>query len=539
MAIRRLKIKNFKCFSGWFSIEFENKINVLVGNNGSGKTTILEAINLGLTGLYHGKNIKNELSQYLFNNEVVKDYLNKINNQQIVELPDIVIEIYFEDEIPSFLGNNNSEENNDVSGVYLTISFDKKYTEEYKIFCESLGEKTSIPIEYYEVNWMSFSRENITTRSMPIKSAMIDTNSYTSNVGTDIYISRILKNILEEREIVNISQSHRIMKESFSRNSAIEDINKKLKGISKHDLKLSVDFGNKNSWESSLATQLNGVPYNNIGKGNQCIIKTGLALSDKKNENKDILLFEEPECHLSHTNLNILLNDIESSKNNKQIIITTHSSFVSNKLGLKNLILLNCGNVIRLCDLSEETWKFFKRISGYDTLRIVLSSKVILVEGDSDELIVQRAYMDNNSGKLPIYDGIDVISIGTSFLRFLEIAKILNLKMAVITDNDGDIEKLKRKYNEYLLEKNIKIFFDQKEYSGEKENYNYNTLEPCIYRENSIQSLNKILKKEFQNEQDLLEYMRNNKTKVALEIFENEEKIKYPQYIIEGISNEW
>ena len=111
--------------------------------------------------------------------------------------------------------------------------------------------------------------------------------------------------------------------------------------------------------------------------------------------------------------------------------------------------------------------------------------------------------------------------------------------MAVITDNDGDIEKLKRKYNEYLLEKNIKIFFDQKEYSGEKENYNYNTLEPCIYRENSIQSLNKILKKEFQNEQDLLEYMRNNKTKVALEIFENEEKIKYPQYIIEGISNEW
>ena len=121
MAIRKLKIKNFKCFSGWFSIEFENKINVLVGNNGSGKTTILEAINLGLTGLYHGKNIKNELSQYLFNNDVVKDYLNKVNNQQIVELPDIVIEIYFEEEIPSFLGNNNSEENK------LDVIFKRKY----------------------------------------------------------------------------------------------------------------------------------------------------------------------------------------------------------------------------------------------------------------------------------------------------------------------------------------------------------------------------------------------------------------------------
>lgn len=33
--------------------------------------------------------------------------------------------------------------------------------------------------------------------------------------------------------------------------------------------------------------------------------------------------------------------------------------------------------------------------------------------------------------------------------------------------------------------------------------------------------------------------MKKNKTKVALEIFENKEKIKYPKYIMEGISNEW
>lgn len=41
--------------------------------------------------------------------------------------------------------------------------------------------------------------------------------------------------------------------------------------------------------------------------------------------------------------------------------------------------------------------------------------QAILVEGDSDELIVQRAYMDSHRGKLPISDGIDIISVGISF----------------------------------------------------------------------------------------------------------------------------
>ena len=36
MSIRKLKIKNFKCFSDWFTVDFENGINILVGNNGTG-----------------------------------------------------------------------------------------------------------------------------------------------------------------------------------------------------------------------------------------------------------------------------------------------------------------------------------------------------------------------------------------------------------------------------------------------------------------------------------------------------------------------
>ncbi|HBE9671290.1 TPA: AAA family ATPase [Clostridioides difficile] len=538
MSIRKLKIKNFKCFSDWFTVDFENGINILVGNNGTGKSTILEAINLVLTGTYHGKNIRNELTQYLFNKNIVENYIREVNEGVNVEPPKIIIEAYFDAEMPSFLGDGNSEKTKDTPGICLSISFDEKYSNEYKMLCKN--KITSLPIEYYEVSWMSFARENITARSIPIKSAMIDTTSYTPTSGSDIYISRIVKNLLDDNEIINISQAHRLMKEQFSRDENIANINRKLTETSNNELTISVDFGTKTSWESSLVTQLNEIPYNNIGKGTQCIVKTQLALSDHKIENKQIVLLEEPECHLSYSNLNILLDKVNESVKEKQIIVTTHSSFVSNKLGLENLILLNRGKTLRLGDLSNETNLFFKRIAGYDTLRLLLSNKAILVEGDSDELIVQRAYMDSHNGKLPINDGINIISVGISFLRFLEIAKLLELRVSVITDNDGNIDALNRKYSDYLGDnccENINIYFDDSthEYNGSLENYNYNTLEPCIYRSNSMSILNEILNKSYEDPDDLLKYMKGHKTEVALKIFESDKAIEFPQYIKEGI----
>lgn len=152
--------------------------------------------------------------------------------------------------------------------------------------------------------------------------------------------------------------------------------------------------------------------------------------------------------------------------------------------------------------------------------------------------------MDSFNGKLPIHDGIDIISVGTSFLRFLEIAKILNLQVAVVTDNDGNITSLKNKYKDYLGDNktsNIKICFDEEvhEYNGDLKNYNFNTLEPCIYRANTLDIMNQILDKEFSDSDDLLKYMKDNKTEVALKIFNSSIKIKYPKYIEEVISNEW
>lgn len=121
---------------------------------------------------------------------------------------------------------------------------------------------------------------------------------------------------------------------------------------------------------------------------------------------------------------------------------------MANKLGLDNLLLLENQRIVKVSNLPSAA--FFKKVSGYDTLRLILCKKAILVEGDSDELVLQKAYMMQNEGKLPIQDQIDVISVGTSFLRFLELADALNTPVVVVTDNDGDINALKKKYSNYL-----------------------------------------------------------------------------------------
>ena len=49
--IERVVIENFKCINGRFTLDFKDGINILVGNNETGKSTILEAIHLALSSI--------------------------------------------------------------------------------------------------------------------------------------------------------------------------------------------------------------------------------------------------------------------------------------------------------------------------------------------------------------------------------------------------------------------------------------------------------------------------------------------------------
>jgi putative ATP-dependent endonuclease of OLD family len=119
MNIEKVNIENYKCFRGKFSVEFNPGVNIFVGDNETGKSTILEAINLALTGTLNGRYLKNELSQYLFNHKVVSEYLCEVKKNIYNQLPQIVIEVFFSGEgSPLLEGNGNSEKTKKCGVVF-------------------------------------------------------------------------------------------------------------------------------------------------------------------------------------------------------------------------------------------------------------------------------------------------------------------------------------------------------------------------------------------------------------------------------------
>lgn len=547
MHIQKVIIENFKCFEGRFELDLNEGLNILVGDNEAGKSTVLEAINLALSGWINGRYLKTELNESLFNKKVVEAYLKAVNDNTGNLLPPaILIELYcdFGDQSTNanFTGRENSEKNSKASGIKFTITFNESQHQEYINGIRQLNEQLcSLPIEFCDFSWESFSGDQKIPRTIPIKPALIDSSNFRYSNGSDVNASRIIRDRLTFEEETSISQAHRKLKDAFSMHESVKKVNEKIQqDISDKRVSLQIETSTKTSWESSLIPYLDDIPFQNIGKGEQCLVKTKLSLHHKKTIESNILLVEEPENHLSHSKLNELINYVKQNNNSKQIIISTHSSFVANKLGLKSLILLNVDEVskirkeFRISSLDSGTQKYFEKLSGYDTLRLILCKKAILVEGDSDELIVQKAYLDKNK-KLPIENGVDVISVHSlAFKRFLDIAKELNQPIVVVTDNDGKYnDKVTKKYATYKSVSTIKICADANELLP--------TLEPQIVEANKgdldiLRKTLKIDKSLYPDEKSIIKYMKNNKTDCAINIFETSKNIKFPQYILDAIN---
>lgn len=538
MIIKKVKILNFKSLRD-FEIEFNNDINIIVGNNESGKSTILEAINLALNGQLNGRQAINEISPYIFNLEIVNEFKADLVAGNTPLPPSILIELYFTSEDPklaSFKGTDNSEKSNEL-GIVASIEFDERFNDEYLSYIENPAQVKNIPTEYFKFNWHSFSGASLTKRGIPITTTLIDASTIRLQYGTDYYIQKIINDTLDPTQRTNLSLIYRGLKESFSSEEAIQEINDVLSdtsaNLNEKALSVSIDVSQKHSWETHLTAYLDEIPFNYLGKGEQNILKILLAL-ERQVEDSNIILLEEPENHLSYSTMSKLIKRVHEKCEGKQLILTSHNTFILNKLGLEKVILIANGTQTNLSALSEETQNYFRKLPGFDTLRLVIAEKPILVEGPSDELIVQKAYMMQNEGKLPIEDGWDIITVrGLSFKRFLDISILLGKQVVVVTDNDGNYAKnITGKYQDYLVHDFINICADT--------NNDYPTLEPQIVNDNTLENINIILGKEFESKEEAIAFMTKsaNKTECALKLFETDIEWVVPQYILNAIETE-
>lgn len=529
--LKKIAIRNYRAFEK-FDLDFEPGLNILVGHNDAGKTTLLEAIHLALTSRIRGRLLMYELSPYMINQNAASQYVEALGRGERPTPPEFTIDLFLEerDETAALKGSNNVLVE-DAPGLRVKASFSQDYVDEYERFVEDGAETQLVPTEYYKVEWLSFAGSGVTSRGVPLAASLIDATTIRVQSGADHYIQQLINDQLDPVERVELARAYRSLRESFSGNEAIETINARLTtandDISDKTFSLSIDVSHKSSWESNLVPHLDDLPLNFVGSGAQHALKILLALN-RTIDDCHVVLVEEPENHQSPASLAGLIGRIEERCQDKQAVMTTHSSFVLNKLGLDNLVLMTPAATMRLLGLPEATLDYFKKLSGYDTLRVVLAKRLILVEGPSDELVVQRAFKDKH-GMLPLEAGVDVINVrGLSFARFLDIASPLSVNVAIITDNDGnDPADVREKYSEYTSDA-ITV------HVGDAEGGR--TLEPQVLAANDLDTLNGLLGKSYETPDLLLAYMTSNKTEWALRVLEADGTITMPKYIQDAIA---
>jgi putative ATP-dependent endonuclease of the OLD family len=526
--ITKVKIENYRIYR---SLIFKpnRRLNLLVGGNESGKSTLMEAIALALTGRINGRSANEELNPYWFNTEVIEAFVKNRRAGKRVAWPEIGIELFFEnqDELQQLCGAINTDvPTNACPGITMRVLPNPDYLPEL----EEWGKKASnlLPVEYYMIDWRSFADRVITSRPKQLATAVIDSRTVRSSTGIDYHMRYILNDGLEPDERAAISIAYREVKASMS-DTALKNVNDRMSKIhaSLHDqpITLAMDQSTRSSWEGAVTPHVSDVPFSMSGQGQQAAIKISLAMS-RHSECSSFVMVEEPENHLSHTGLTILLSRMESlAADHQQLFVTTHSSFVLNRLGVDCLHLLGSNTPRKLSDLDPETVGYFQKLPGYDTLRMVLANKIVLVEGPSDEIIFQRIFQDR-FGKCPMSFGIDVLSMrGLSLRRCLELCAALDKNVAAIRDNDGaEPADLRVPLDKWLAKERRDLFIGAAAHG--------HTLEPQLIHHNGETTLRTILG--IDDKADLATWMKREKTEAALRIAKAERQIIPPKYMLDA-----
>ena len=526
--IERIHVRNYRTFNT-LDLKPKDGMNIIVGNNDAGKSTLLEAISLVLNGRLNGRWIGDELNPYWFNTEVVRDFFDAYNKGEEVMPPSILIELYFgkEDQPQKLRGRNNSF-SLDCPGVSLSVEPDPEYSTQIQAYLQG-DHPPLLPVEYYKINWKGFDGNALNKRPMELKTAIIDGRTIRSTRGIDIQTRQMLSDYIDGKDSADISVAYRQAKYQLTE-TMLKQVNQQIqegtRDIHSHELGLQLDQSSSANWESAIIPHIDSVPFSMAGQGQQVLMKLALALKSSE-EKSNFVIIEEPENHLSHTSLTGVVNLIDRLSSGRQTFIATHSSYVLNRLGLDRLILIHKGQTAEFDNLSADTIKYFKKQSGYDTLRLVLARKLVIVEGPTDEMLFNRAYFDS-SGKYPIDDEIDVVTQGTRNRRALELCHVLNRSVAVLRDVDKQTpEYWKDKAKEYLKDGEREMFIGLRE-AGE-------TLEPQVIFANQTQEPTLKTIVGCPEEQDLCSYMTSNKTEVAWLIANSPTTINYPQYFLDAI----
>ena len=398
MFIKKIKVNNFKSFGESNNdLNDISNINVLIGRNNSGKSSILQALEIVFCPDSQTRNLQ-DLYLKLKN----KLYHNLDTNNK----PTVLIEFNMKyDELESIFGKGDktySNVNFKMSGKELCVILEKE-----KFVCEidlikcldnkiesfdSLrlsGECTLSKDQITAINSLITQNSNIiqqtllkhTLKYIPaVREIKRETGGYSYEFNPDgTNLTQTVRNYLENAEMdtkVISKNLNEILMEFFSNLGKTRIQIQKIGDY--YEIFIEVNDGNE-------------LPLSNFGTGYiEMIIYLSNLILDI--DNYSIICFEEPENNLHPQLQKELMDYLIEKLSDKQIFISTHSTcFIDYKI-IKNVYkLTHDGKESKI-----NTFYHNDEIDDIDLLKLLtlensqffFYDKVILVEGISDKLVL-------------------------------------------------------------------------------------------------------------------------------------------------------
>src|SRR5690606_22058538 len=128
---------------------------------------------------------------------------------------------------------------------------------------------TSIPIEFYKLEWLDFGWNQIRSISKKFTALYIDPTRIHPTMGKNQYISTILNTALKKDELVKLTLNYRENQQAFNSSGEVKAVNG---GLDRENLitdkKLSISASTLpvGSIQTGLQLQVDDVPFHFIGK---------------------------------------------------------------------------------------------------------------------------------------------------------------------------------------------------------------------------------------------------------------------------------
>ena len=573
MHISNLKIRNFRAIEN-LELSFNNGLNVLIGENNSGKTAIIDLLRL----IFDKGNYPHEIYWKETDFRVGStDEIKPIEFEIKFEIDNKNEKYWFNDlHIVEIDENNNMQDFLEVHGKITLINSNNSK----KIKRDFWGGKDF----ENKIPWEVWNSLNYTYLS-PLRDVNRDLRPTNNKLLSKLFLD--IADLKDDEEYKEKMAS--IIKENFDNEEWIELLNEGKDKITTHlkEMNFIDDFQdidiNFSTFEyedivKKLILQLpvelddetNKINYFNLyqnGLGYNNLIYTSTIFGDiiqRKEllkQDYNLLLIEEPEAHLHPQLESTFFRYLQKLdiNNEFQIIVSSHSPTITAKTKLDNVIVMkNINNTIYATSIKDTCLKnedkiFLKKFLDVTKSQLFFSNGVILVEGISEALLLPIfAKMLDEKYDLE-KNGIEVIVTGISFQRYSGLFnsddpnKRLNFRCAVLTDDDEDKKGLRDSRLNNLKElskNNFKTFIGRNTFEWElfKNNLNSDII-PNIFDKVHPQIRNN-LKRDGENftPEILVTKLKRTKSEFAYELAEFLEKnyknsdFIIPEYIKEAIT---